>query len=74
MQKNIKRVRAETWATINRKLVLHAAVNGVETGRKVRIDATVVESNIHAPRTPPSSGMASACWCGFKRRHVRTSV
>jgi transposase, IS5 family len=49
LQKNIKRVQAETWATINRKLVLYAAANGVEAGRKVRIDATVVESNIHAP-------------------------
>jgi len=49
LQKNIKRVQAETWEAINRKLVLHAAVKGVETGRKVRIDATVVESNIHAP-------------------------
>jgi transposase, IS5 family len=49
LQKNIKRVQAETWATINRKLVLYAAANGIEAGRKVRIDATVVESNIHAP-------------------------
>jgi IS5 family transposase len=49
LQKNIKRVQAETWATINRKLVLHAAAKGIEAGRKVRIDATVVESNIHAP-------------------------
>jgi transposase, IS5 family len=49
LQKNIKRVQAETWATINSKLVLYAAANRVETGRKVRIDATVVESNIHAP-------------------------
>lgn len=49
LQKNIKRVRAETWAAINLKLVLHAAANGVEAGRKVRIDATVVESNIHTP-------------------------
>ena len=49
LQKNIKRVQADTWAAINRKLVLHAAVNGIEAGRKVRIDATVVESNIHAP-------------------------
>jgi transposase, IS5 family len=49
LQKNIKRVQAETWAAINRKLVLYAAVNGVEAGRKVRIDSTVVESNIHAP-------------------------
>lgn len=49
LQKNIKRVRAETWATINRKLVLYAAANGVEAGRKVRTDCTVVASNIHAP-------------------------
>jgi len=49
LQKNIKRVRAETWATINRKVVLYAAANGIETGRKVRTDCTVVESNIHAP-------------------------
>lgn len=49
LQKNIKRVRAETWAAINRKVVLYAAENGVEAGRKVRTDCTVVESNIHAP-------------------------
>jgi IS5 family transposase len=49
LQKNIKRVGAETWAAINHRLVLHAAVNGVEAGRKVRIDSTVVESNIHTP-------------------------
>jgi IS5 family transposase len=49
LQKNIKRVRADTWDAINRKLVLYAEANGVEAGRKVRIDATVVESNIHAP-------------------------
>ena len=49
LQKNIKRVKAETWATINRTLVLYAAANGVETGRKVRTDCTVVASNIHAP-------------------------
>lgn len=49
LQKNIKRVNAETWAEINRKLVLYAAVNGIEAGRKVRTDCTVVESNIHAP-------------------------
>src|SRR5262249_25605057 len=46
---NIKRVRAETWAAINSKLMLYAAAEGVEAGRKVRIDATVVESNIHNP-------------------------
>jgi transposase, IS5 family len=49
LQKNIKRVQAETWAAINSKLVLRAAVSRVETGQKVRVDCTVVESNIHAP-------------------------
>jgi transposase, IS5 family len=49
LQKNLKRVRAETWAAINSKLMLYAAANGIETGQKVRTDCTVVESNIHAP-------------------------
>jgi len=49
LQKNIKRVRAETWEAINSKLVLYAAAHGVEAGVKVRTDCTVVESNIHEP-------------------------
>jgi len=49
LKKNLKCVTAETWEAVNRKLVLHAAVNGVETGKKVRTDCTVVESNIHSP-------------------------
>lgn len=49
LQKNIKRVKAETWAAINREVVLYAAAKGVETGRKVRTDCTVVKSNIHPP-------------------------
>jgi IS5 family transposase len=49
LQKNIKSVKAETWGTINRQIILYAAANGVETGKKVRTDCTVVESNIHHP-------------------------
>lgn len=49
LQKNIKRVSAETWETINRKLVLYAAANGVEAGDRTRTDCTVVESNVHSP-------------------------
>jgi transposase, IS5 family len=49
LKKNIKRVRAETWEAVNRRLVLQAAANGIETGTKVRTDCTVVESNIHSP-------------------------
>lgn len=49
LQKNIKAVKAETWWTINRDLALYAAAKGIETGKKVRTDCTVVESNIHPP-------------------------
>jgi transposase, IS5 family len=46
---NVKKVRPETLEQINRLLLGVAKTKGVERGRKVRIDATVVETNIHAP-------------------------
>lgn len=46
---NVKKVRAETLEQVNRQLLGHAKAAGVEKGRKVRIDATVVETNIHHP-------------------------
>jgi len=49
LQKNIKRVKPETWQALNEMLVLRARQLGVEDGRKVRADCTVVESNIHHP-------------------------
>lgn len=49
LQKNIKRVRAETWEAINRLVVKYAANNGIERGERIRTDCTVVESNIHHP-------------------------
>ncbi len=49
LQKNIKRITPETWEAINRRLVLYAAANRIETGKKVRTDCTVVASNIHQP-------------------------
>ncbi|MEJ2731853.1 MAG: ISNCY family transposase [Deltaproteobacteria bacterium] len=47
--KNIKAISPQTWEAINRCLVLFAKDQGIEKGREVRIDCTVVESNIHAP-------------------------
>jgi transposase, IS5 family len=47
--KNIKRISAATWEQINRILVAHGKQEEVEKGRQVRIDCTVVESNIHPP-------------------------
>ena len=49
LQKNIKRLKPETLATINGMLVHQAEALGVEDGQKVRTDSTVVESNIHYP-------------------------
>jgi IS5 family transposase len=47
--KNIKRISPNTWEQINRILVSHGHQENVEKGRQVRIDSTVVESNIHPP-------------------------
>jgi IS5 family transposase len=47
---NVKKVRAETLEQIKRLLLKRAAAQGVERGRKVRIDSTVIETNIHEPQ------------------------
>ena len=49
LQENISRIQASTWEQVNRLLVQWAAQSGLEKGRKVRIDATTVESDIHHP-------------------------
>ena len=49
LAENVKKVRPETLEEIGRMLLKRAAREGVEKGRKVRIDSTVVEANIHAP-------------------------
>ena len=49
LAKNIKRICEATWQKINQVIPQYAEAQGVEDGRKVRIDATVTESNIHHP-------------------------
>jgi len=49
LQRNIKCVPADVWERVNRLLVGHAQVRGVEKGDKLRSDCTVVETNIHDP-------------------------
>jgi IS5 family transposase len=49
LQKNVQRVRATTWQNIHQWVAQRAQQLGVETGKKVRTDCTVVESNIHYP-------------------------
>jgi IS5 family transposase len=49
LQRNAKLVHPQTLEKINRLLVEHASVAGLEDGNKVRIDCTVMETNIHEP-------------------------
>ncbi len=49
LNKNIKAISDKTWQAINKELVGYASEGKIEKGRQVRIDCTVVESNIHPP-------------------------
>jgi len=49
LAENIKKLRAETLESISRVVLEMAEKAGVEKGRKVRVDTTAVESNIHHP-------------------------
>ena len=49
LQQNIKKIQPETLELINRLVLEEARLQKVDNGRKVRIDCTVVESNIHHP-------------------------
>ncbi len=46
---NIKRISPEGWEEIHKVIVKTAKVLGVEKGKRVRVDSTSVESNIHYP-------------------------
>jgi IS5 family transposase len=49
LQRGIKAISDKTWEQINRILIGYAQGEAIEKGRKIRVDCTVVESNIHAP-------------------------
>ncbi len=49
LQDNISRIKPQTWERINQVLVGRALADEVEYGEQVRIDSTVVETNIHSP-------------------------
>jgi IS5 family transposase len=49
LQENIKRLAPSTMEKLHEALVLHARAIGMEDGKRIRIDCTVTESNIHAP-------------------------
>ena len=49
LQKAINALSADTWEQINRTMIDYATDQDIEKGRKVRVDCTVVDSNIHDP-------------------------
>jgi IS5 family transposase len=49
LQRNIKLVRPETLERINRALVQYAQEQGIEDGKRLRSDSTVIEAAIHEP-------------------------
>ena len=49
LQENIKKISSQTWEKTNIILIKYAAEHKVEQGRTVRVDSTVVETNIHKP-------------------------
>ena len=49
LNSNIKSISDETWQLINNEILAYAGEEKIEKGRQVRIDCTVVESNIHKP-------------------------
>lgn len=49
LQANIARIQPATWEAINGLLVMLAKKKAIEKGRKVRINTTVVDTDIHHP-------------------------
>ncbi len=49
LAENIKRVKPETLEKVNQLVVVRAKKLGVDNGKRVRIDSTVIDANIHHP-------------------------
>lgn len=49
LQENIKSLAEETWEAIHRDVVEYARREKIETGKKVRIDSTAIDTDIHHP-------------------------
>jgi IS5 family transposase len=49
LQSAISRISDETWELINLQLLESAQQNKIESGKTIRIDSTVTDTNIHEP-------------------------
>jgi IS5 family transposase len=60
LQENIKPLSEETWEAIHHCLMQYAKKTGIETGQKIRIDSTAIDSDVHDPTD------ASLLWDGVR--------
>jgi transposase, IS5 family len=60
LQENIKSVSETTWENIHGCLLHYASEEGMESGRKIRIDSTAIETDIHDPSD------ATLLWDGIR--------
>ncbi|MCK5486310.1 MAG: transposase, partial [Desulfobacterales bacterium] len=49
LQENIKSISESSWEKIHNCIVLYAQKEGFESGRKIRIDSTAIDTDIHDP-------------------------
>jgi IS5 family transposase len=49
LQENIKSLSEGTWEAIHSRIIDYAQDEKIETGRKIRIDSTAIETDIHHP-------------------------
>ena len=49
LQENIKAISEQSWEEIHRLLIDYAVRHKIEKGRKIRIDSTAIETDIHHP-------------------------
>lgn len=49
LQENIKAISEQSWEEIHRLLIDYAVKHKIEKGRKIRIDSTAIETDIHHP-------------------------
>jgi len=60
LQENIKNLTEETWEALHRLILEYAAGAKIENGKKVRVDSTAIETNIHRPTD------SSLLWDGIR--------
>ena len=49
LRENIKTLREDTWEAIHRKIIGYAQRERIETGKKIWVDSTAIEPDIHHP-------------------------